>query len=306
MKKVVWFALLAFTSSLYAVDGDIQRSFKTGKGGRLTLSSDLGSIEVATGAGDNVEVKILFEKNRGSERSFRDAMDKIDVDLKQSGKNVSVTLDVKDKTFSLWNSIGKYVRVRFKITVPDEYNVDLGTSGGSIEVDDLKGEVFAHTSGGSLRFGHIYGKVNGKTSGGSISLEGCEGDAVIKTSGGGISIGKVKGNVRAGTSGGTINIEEVRGDIDAKTSGGSIRARLSKQPESACSLETSGGSITVYLEKDIGVNLDASTSGGGVHCEFPVTVKGTISRNSLRAKINGGGPVLYLRTSGGSINVREL
>jgi len=54
------------------------------------------------------------------------------------------------------------------------------------------------------------------------------------------------------------------------------------------------------------LNLDAKTSGGRVHTDFPVTVRGEISRRMLKAELNGGGPELYLRTSGGSIHIREL
>lgn len=54
------------------------------------------------------------------------------------------------------------------------------------------------------------------------------------------------------------------------------------------------------------MDVDAHTSGGRVRTEFPVTVRGTIKRNTLDAKINGGGPELYLRTSGGNVEINEL
>jgi hypothetical protein len=56
---------------------------------------------------------------------------------------------------------------------------------------------------------------------------------------------------------------------------------------------------------DIGVDVNARTSGGSVHTEFPVTVQGEIKRSRLDAKLNGGGPELYLRTSGGSIYLKK-
>ena len=95
------------------------------------------------------------------------------------------------------------------------------------------------------------------------------------------------------------------GAIRADTSGGSIKVFISQQPESDCKLTTSGGSITVYMESGIGVTVDAKTSGGRISTDFPVTIKGEIKHSALRAKINGGGPELYLRTSGGCIYIRE-
>jgi len=51
------------------------------------------------------------------------------------------------------------------------------------------------------------------------------------------------------------------------------------------------------------VNVDASTSGGSVSSDFPVPTSG--DHQNLRAAINGGGPLLQLRTSGGGINIQK-
>ena len=91
-----------------------------------------------------------------------------------------------------------------------------------------------------------------------------------------------------------------------RTSGGSVSARLAKQPEGDCALRTSGGSIEVQLAEKVAVNLDASTSGGRVITDIPVTVQGELKRTALKSKINGGGPALYLHTSGGNVHIRRL
>jgi hypothetical protein len=68
-------------------------------------------------------------------------------------------------------------------------------------------------------------------------------------------------------------------------------------------LSTSGGSINVALPSEVKVEVDAVTSGGGVSTEFPITEQGQTKRNALKTKINGGGPMMTLRTSGGSIRL---
>ena len=70
-------------------------------------------------------------------------------------------------------------------------------------------------------------------------------------------------------------------------------------------MTTSGGGIDVYLVKDVKVSVDASTSGGHVSTDFPITVQGKLQSSKLKGEINGGGPQLYLRTSGGSIDIYE-
>ena len=144
-----------------------------------------------------------------------------------------------------------------------------------------------HTSGGAIRITDVAGDVDASTSGGSISIEG------------------VSGRVKAHTSGGRIDASEITGAIDASTSGGSVTASLLGQPREECRFYTAGGSINVTLANDAHVNLDASTSGGRVSTDFPVTFQATGMSSELRAPINGGGPLLYLHTSGGGITVRR-
>ena len=162
---------------------------------------------------------------------------------------------------------GRNLKVEFTITVPEEYNVDVNTAGGAITVEDLIGNIEADTSGGSIK------------------------------------IGRVRGDVKVHTSGGSIRTEEVEGQIDANTSGGSIHVEFAKQLTDDAGLYTSGGSITAYLPDDIAIDIDASTSGGSVKSEFDVN--GTVKKRRISGTINGGGPELKLRTSGGTVRIKE-
>ncbi len=305
-KLIVICLVVTLSLSLFAgIDGDVRKSFKVKEGGVLIIDADLGTIEVQTGSGNSIEIDLQFERRSGSSKRIKSILKDFNLDFDHSGKDLTMTLEYNKDRHNFWDSVGRYLKVNIYVTVPVRYNLEMQTSGGSIEVDDLEGRLKARTSGGSLRFGKIVGPVDGKTSGGSITLESCKGNVNVITSGGSIRIGEVVGDVRAHTSGGGIHVEEVMGVIDAHTSGGSVTARLSKQPTDDCSLKTSGGSINVYLNSDIKVFVDARTSGGRVSTDFPVTIRGELSKRSLRAKINGGGPELYLRTSGGSINIKE-
>jgi len=195
-------------------------------------------------------------------------------------------------------------RMEIRARVPSQFATDLRTSGGSITVGDLSGEATAHTSGGSLHFGHIDGPVTGETSGGSITLLSGKGRAIVHTSGGGIRIEDMAGEVEAGTSGGSIEITRTSGRVTARTSGGSIHIG---EAANAIDAETSGGGITVAMRSNSKFDVDAETSGGGVSSEFQVigAVNNT-SHNHLRGTVNGGGPLLHLRTSGGGIHIRRV
>lgn len=321
-----FFFCFIIVSALYAdIEDTVQKSFQVGQGGTLTLETDLGSIEVTGDGGNQVKVEIIRKVDTGSTREAKDILENLDMQFDQNGDDVNITVKYNREKEGLFRWIkNSKLRLSFKIQVPEKYNVDLQTAGGSISVDDLEGEVNTKTSGGSLKFGEIVGPVYGRTSGGSIALEQCEGTADVKTSGGSISIGEVdgdveahtsggslritqaRGSVNASTSGGSITVEEVMGTINASTSGGSVTARISSQPESDCSLSTSGGSVNAHLADNLQLDVDAKTSGGRVQTDFPVTVQGELKKTELQAKINGGGPILKLRTSGGSIYVKKL
>jgi DUF4097 and DUF4098 domain-containing protein YvlB len=301
-------ALFLFTHCLtYGNRQDIiTKNYPVGSGGTLLLESDIGSITVQGADTDSVEIEILREVKTNNEKRADEILKDLDVQFNHSGDNVSIEAKYKKRGIKgFWNNIGKYLRVKYIITVPSEYNVDLHTRGGSITVEDLHGEILSQTSGGSLNFDNIKGNISGKTSGGSISIGEVVGRSNIQTSGGKIHIRLAEGPVEAHTSGGSITVEEVMGTIEAHTSGGSVTAYLSRLPDSDCRLTTSGGSITVYLSMDMSLDVNAKTTGGNVHTDFPVSIRGEIDKNSMRAQMNGGGPELYLRTSGGSIYLKK-
>jgi len=315
MRRLSIIALSLFlATTAFAADDVVRRGFNVAPGGTLRLDADIGSIKIVTG-GTGVAVEVVRE---AWGRNGDDVLKEHQIKFQQNGNDVVITSDFEDR----WDRWFRKYSVQWNIRVPSRYNLDIQTSGGSIELADIGGTVQARTSGGSIATGRLAGDSELKSSGGSISVGG--GDAHIKahTSGGSITIGNTSGPVEARTSGGSIKlahiagevvartsgggirIDDAMGTVDASTSGGSIHASMSRQPKSDSRLSTSGGGVTLEIAPNIAVDLDAHASGGGVHADVPVTVLGTQDDNSVRGKINGGGPKLVLRTSGGGIRVR--
>ncbi|HWF10017.1 MAG TPA: hypothetical protein VG297_16225 [Bryobacteraceae bacterium] len=337
-------AALVFTTSACAFDvtDSVRKSAPVSSATRLTFRAEFGSINVQSGSGKTVDVEAEFRGYPSSRAEFDRMLHDFDLQVTQRGSDIEVngtfragweprlSVNIFDMIFG--NQIChngrclKYTWLRsvdYRITTPQQFNADVATSGGSISVGGLKGEVTAHTAGGSLHFDRIDGPVNGSTSGGSIVLAGAKGRAVVHTSGGSIQLRDVGGDVDASTSGGSITVDgvtgyvkahtsgghinanEVSGAIDASTSGGGVTATLLTQPKQDCRLTTSGGRIDVTLAGDIHLDLDASTSGGGIRTDFDVPFRGERHPHDIHAPINGGGPQLYLHTSGGGIVVHR-
>jgi DUF4097 and DUF4098 domain-containing protein YvlB len=308
--------------------GTLRRTFDVTPGGNLAVDIDVGGIDVSGGSGSQVVIeyvrKVSADSKEEEERYLREHV----VTMEQTGDTVRIHARGPNRTNnrSWWRSLfsdGGGRNFHLKVTVPEQFHAQLRTAGGGIEVVALRGTVKANTSGGGLKFADIAGDIEGNTSGGGIDLDHCngavnvhtsggaihssegEGHLYVRTSGGGIAIRTHRGDVDAETSGGGITCSGIAGNVQAHTSGGGVRAELTQQPAGDCRLSTSGGGVTVTLPADVAANLDASTSGGDVDCDLPVTVTGTHKRRSLRGTINGGGPEVHLRSSGGGIEINK-
>jgi len=288
--KGILFLFLLLTLSASFIFAEIEekktKTFDVKNGGKLVMNVERGSINIIAKSGSKMIVEVIKKAKTSSNEKAKKLFDNYKLEFKKKGNDVHIDGEFVKKIKRLFSNNKFYLK--FIITLPSKYDLDLRTSGGSISVSDLEGEIKAKTSGGSLKFNSVIGNVNAKTSGGSIR------------------IGKVKGEVKVHTSGGGIYVEEVMGTIIAGTSGGSIKAYISKQPNADCSLKTSGGSINISLAKELKLNLYARTSGGGISTDFPIIVKGKLSKNKLETAINGGGPELTLKTSGGNIRIKKI
>ena len=313
---------LAFcTPANGTTEEEISKNFTVEPGGTLLVDVNMGSIKVSANAGNKVNIdcwRKIGRKSKSEEEAF---LRENPIEISQEGNSVTVRCRTRSKmnwSFSLWGR--NHTEAKYTITVPTKYGAALDTAGGSVSVDGLEGEVKAHTSGGSLQLTHIHGPVSARTAGGNIKMTACEGKLNIETSGGSIRAGEGSGSLNAETAGGSINvkkfegrvhmhtsgggltIEEVAGELKGETAGGSIKAYL---PAFAgpVDLKTSGGSITLDLPADAAFNVDAHTAGGSVSSDVPIAHEGKKERGRLKGTANGGGKLVRLDTSAGSIHI---
>ena len=251
--NTIFLCLALFYSSM-SLAKTYNESFDVKINGTLDIQTDVGSIDISTHKQPTIELRVEIESDDDNNFNYTTAVSK---------GNLSIIGKLPFKRNWIKN-----LKVKFELTVPENYNIKLQTSGGSLSIEDLTGEVNARTSGGSIKVGNIIGNVKLKTSGGSITTA------------------------------------TISGNLDAHTSGGSIETTINKQLSDDAKLSTSGGSITANLIEDIQLDIYAETSGGRVKTDFKVD--GTVKKQSIKGKINGGGPKLTLTTSGGSIKINSI
>jgi hypothetical protein len=277
-------------------DRHIEKSFPVRGGGNLVLDTDAGDVDVETWDREEVLVKVDIA---GTDRRAG----KFDVKFSSEGDRVTIIGKSSDNSFFKWD-VGD-LDISYHVTVPKKFTVKANTSGGNMSLRNLEGDVRFETSGGNLSVEGVDGTVNMNTSGGNIHVRTIKGAVKGETSGGGVRADDVTGDVNVQTSGGDIDLSSIDGSVHAETSGGGITLKLNGENK-GIDVHSSGGDINIYVNESIAANLEASTSGGKVRCELPITVKGDMSDEELRGKINGGGNVVRAETSGGDVKIRMM
>lgn len=129
-------------------------------------------------------------------------------------------------------------------------------------------------------------------------------DLSLSTTNGGISISDVRGSIRFDATNGGIHLSNVSGDVSGETTNGSLNIELAGDTWEGDGLDvvTTNGAVRLEVPSDYSANLETSTTNGRVHFDFPVTVKGSISRH-VSAVLGEGGPTIRVVTTNGGIKV---
>jgi hypothetical protein len=176
-------------------------------------------------------------------------------------------------------------------------------SARTCSLETLAGNIFVQQCGGSLK------AVSG---GGSIDLGDVGGDVFAQTGGGRIRLNSAMGHVIAATGGGSVELHKVARGAQVDSGVGAISVEFAGSPRmfSDSYLRTASGDVIVYMSDGLPITVHAAsdmTRGPGIMSDFPeirVTSEGgNYGPKSMFAEgaLNGGGPVLKVRTTIGQI-----
>lgn len=182
----------------------------------------------------------------------------------QSGSRVDLEIKVPPVHFNFGNR-----SIRLELRVPRELTGDIHTGDGSIALHGVHGNIHADTGDGSIEGNDLDGSLDVHTGDGSVHLAGRFDNLQLRTS---------------------------DGSVDVTIEHGSKLA-------SDWRVQTGDGSVRIRLPHDLAAELDLHTGDGGIHSDLPLTVTGLQSSHDIRGKLNGGGPMLTVRTGDGSISI---
>ncbi|MBZ5682297.1 MAG: DUF4097 domain-containing protein [Acidobacteriia bacterium] len=182
----------------------------------------------------------------------------------------SVEIDVRYPHHGITIDFGNH-RVDIDIQMPREGKVNLRTGDGKIEIAGFKGEMDLHSGDGSEMLDGVDGKLRASTSDGHIRANGRFDEVDLKTGDGGVD----------------------------------VRATTGSSLASGWRLETGDGNVTLEIPGNLAADVDFHTGDGHIDLEMPITTEGKIRENEVRGKLNGGGPLMTIRTGDGSIHLRK-
>lgn len=240
------------THQAMRVTYDVRGTALARDGQRLRLNVDLGNVIVKTQDSGKIDYTVHLEAD-GSARDAKQLLKTFTVTSRTDAEGVVVRGITTNKQDAgrLWITV--------QINVPANYNLDVTTGGGNIQIDDVNGRAFLTTAGGNIISGNVNGPARFVTKGGHITARNIGGDWVATTGGGHITGGTIGGVATLHTDGGHIQIAGIAGPGHLTTGGGNVYVGHSASQLIA---ETIGGQIEVGEAAGV---VNAKTNGGGIH-----------------------------------------
>src|SRR5437762_295531 len=184
------------------------------------------------------------------------------------------------------------------------------TGGGDIVVQEVTGLVRASTGGGGIKIVRAGSAVVASTAGGPIQVDRAAGKVTVKSSAGPIQVNSAN-NVQCETAGGGIQLRNISGSLQATTLVGNISAALLANHTFTDSFLTTGsGDITVFIPSNLGLTIRAENESADslrrIISEFPgLPVRLLGNAVVAEGPINGGGALLRIKGTGGTIYIKK-
>ncbi len=185
----------------------------------------------------------------------------------------------------------------------------LQTMGGDIVVGNAGASVYAETGAGAVRVEHAAGQVTATSGGGQIWVGDARGMVITRNAAGPVRVGSAA-SVMCDTGSGYVELGSVYGSMRVATAMGNILASLVGGRFAESFLSSGNGDITVMIPSNVGVTIQAENamadSARRIVSDFPqIPVRVIGTRVIAQGAVNGGGPVLRISASSGTIFIKR-
>jgi hypothetical protein len=131
-------------------------------------------------------------------------------------------------------------------------------------------------------------------------------DLNLKAHNGGIHIADVRGNIEFETTNGGVTLHRLAGNVEGHTTNGGLSVELAETrwEEERLDASTTNGGVSMAVPAAYSAHLETGTVNGHINIDFPVTVRGEISRQ-LSLDLGSGGPLVRAITTNGGVSIKR-
>jgi DUF4097 and DUF4098 domain-containing protein YvlB len=275
-------------------------------GGALELKNISGDVNVTAGAGRESTIELVYRSRGRTEADAKLGLSRVTVSVQQRGERTTVESNYPEERQPPYR-----VDITYTVVVPAATRVTASTTGGSITVRGIKGELSASSLGGNVTVNDSPHLVSATTLGGNVTVTGVESDTALhaETMGGNVTLQQIKARrVTASTIGGDVTARDIVCETaELGTVGGSVEYAGALSRNGRYQLHAQSGTVRVILEGSTGFELEASTFSGEVRSDIPLQVQGTAQgrgpRKSLHGTFGDGSAYVKAWTFSGSVIV---
>lgn len=284
--------------------------------GTVDLDVQTGSGDITVRTGDSSKVEIHAKIHGSGWGDVEQHIHEIENNppIEQSGNTIRIGhIENRD-----WKH---NISISYELVVPSQTKLRSESGSGDQRADGISGPADMNSGSGSLRVKNIGGEVRARTGSGDIGLETIHGNAHASAGSGTIRAIGIGGGLTASSGSGDVKLEQTAsGDVDISTGSGDVEIKGVKggarvttgsgsitaqgDPTGDWRLHSGSGSVSVDLPPQAAFNLVARTSSGNIETAHEISVQGKISPRELQGKVGGGGPLVELSTSSGTIEIR--
>jgi len=132
-------------------------------------------------------------------------------------------------------------------------------------------------------------------------------DLSLETHNGGIAIADVNGKIDFTALNGGVVLKRVGGAVRGSTTNGGLMIQLSgdRWDGESMDVSTTNGGVILSVPENYSAHIETGTVNGGVNTEFPVTVKGEVTKQ-IALNLGSGGATVRAMTTNGGVHLKKL
>ncbi len=131
-------------------------------------------------------------------------------------------------------------------------------------------------------------------------------DISLETHNGGIAIADVNGKIDFNALNGGVVLKRVGGAVRGSTTNGGLMIELSgdRWDGESMDVSTTNGGVMMSVPENYSAHIETGTVNGGVNTEFPVTVKGEMTKQ-IALNLGSGGATVRAMTTNGGVHLKK-